>query len=230
VVGSQGFTVADKKRAFSVIRRVQPYGPHRWHQVAVEYNREARAVNRKDRDGHFLKKYYTDKVTEGYSKPDPLDDLNWEIREATEIQLEIERLIRMGQLKDSVPDLGDETEEEIEHEQGHEVGEGEGAGAGAGAGAGTGTEAGVGVGVCEPDGDQEQSGEATIQGSAPQTSNQIVRTPLRRVMDEPFVSGVLAEGMQIIDRCIRYHPRQPLQFQVRMEPETRRRALNPRAL
>jgi hypothetical protein len=176
VVGSQGFTVADKKRAFSVIRRVQPHGPHRWHQVAVEYNREARLVNRKDRDGHYLKKYYTDRVTEGYSKPDPLDDLNWEIREATEIQLEIDRLVRMGQLKDSVPDLGDETEEEVENEQGHEEGEGEGEGAETAA----------------MDGDQERSGEATIQGGAPQTSTQIVRTPLRRVMDEPSVSAVLS--------------------------------------
>ncbi|KAH0607578.1 uncharacterized protein H6S33_002612 [Morchella sextelata] len=101
VPGSQNFTDADKKRAFGIIRRVQPFGSNKWDIVSTEYNRLSRELDRKDRDGDFLKKYYSDRIRDGYSKPTGDPDLNWEIQEAREIKYEIDGVLHMGKLDDS---------------------------------------------------------------------------------------------------------------------------------
>jgi hypothetical protein len=55
-VGSQSFTEKDKLRAFEIMKRMIPYGANKWDHTAAEYNKEARAHGRKERDAHYIHK------------------------------------------------------------------------------------------------------------------------------------------------------------------------------
>jgi len=71
----------------------------------------SRSEKRKERDADFLKKYYTDKVREGISKPTGDPNLSWELHEVKLIRQEIDGLLQMGSIEDIYDSGGDEDEE-----------------------------------------------------------------------------------------------------------------------
>src|SRR5207237_1340347 len=77
------------------------FGANKWEQVSIEYNIISRNEKRKERDADFLKKYYTDKIREGLSKPTGDPHLSWELREVKHIREEIDGLLQMGSIEDT---------------------------------------------------------------------------------------------------------------------------------
>ena len=109
--GSQNFTESDRRRALAVIQRVKPFGANKWEQVSTQYNMLSRSEKRKERDADFLKKYYTDKVREGLSKPTGDPNLSWELHEVKLIRQEIDGMLQMGSIEDIYDGGGDEDAE-----------------------------------------------------------------------------------------------------------------------
>jgi len=109
--GSQNFTEGDRRRALSVIQRVKPFGANKWEQVSTQYNMISRTEKRKERDADFLKKYYTDKIREGLSKPTGDPNLSWELHEVKLIRQEIDGLLQMGSIEDDYENSEDQDEE-----------------------------------------------------------------------------------------------------------------------
>ncbi|CCX32791.1 Protein of unknown function [Pyronema omphalodes CBS 100304] len=85
--GAQSFTRGDKMRAFAVIRKIRPSDTNAWRMVAVEYNKDALVMNRRARDGEFLRKFFTDLLVDGYGKSsgELADDAKWDVKYAKEI-------------------------------------------------------------------------------------------------------------------------------------------------
>ncbi|KAI5820610.1 hypothetical protein BZA77DRAFT_301211 [Pyronema omphalodes] len=85
--GAQSFTRGDKMRAFAVIRKIRPPDTNGWRMVAVEYNKDALVMNRRPRDGEFLRKFFTDLLVDGYGKSsgELTDDAKWDVKYAKEI-------------------------------------------------------------------------------------------------------------------------------------------------
>jgi len=111
--GSQNFTErdSDRRRALSVIQRVKPFGANKWEHVSTQYNIISRTEKRKERDADFLKKYYTDKIQEGLSKPTGDPNLSWELHEVKLIRQEIDGLLQMGSIEDDYENSEDQDEE-----------------------------------------------------------------------------------------------------------------------
>jgi hypothetical protein len=67
-----------------------------WEQVAMQYSKEAKEHDRKERDADFLKKFFTEKIKEGKTKPTGNPDMPWDVAEARDIWAEIEGVIHMS--------------------------------------------------------------------------------------------------------------------------------------
>ncbi|KAG0127481.1 hypothetical protein HOY82DRAFT_541920 [Tuber indicum] len=89
------------EKSLSVIWKIKPFGSNKWDQVSSEYNIISLSEKRKERDSDYLKKYYTDKVREGLSKPTGDPHLNWELYEVKLMRQEIDGLLHMGSIEDS---------------------------------------------------------------------------------------------------------------------------------
>jgi hypothetical protein len=116
--GAQTFITTDKERAFEAIWEVLPYGANKWEKVAAIYNKSARENKRKERDGPYLKKFYTDLCTKGDSKPTGDPHLPWDIQEARRIRQEIAGLLNMGSLGDDDEEEEEEDDDEEKQERG----------------------------------------------------------------------------------------------------------------
>ncbi|KAA8902466.1 hypothetical protein FN846DRAFT_891500 [Sphaerosporella brunnea] len=118
--GSQSFTLGDKRRAFAAIRQTQPHANADWEKVSEAYNAAARVDGRKDRSGEFLLRYYDALLKAGFSKPRDDPDLPWDIKEAREIQTEIEQALHAVTRNDGTGSEGqreERSEDELEQSE-----------------------------------------------------------------------------------------------------------------
>ncbi|RPA93020.1 hypothetical protein L873DRAFT_1847475 [Choiromyces venosus 120613-1] len=122
--GSQNFTEGDRRRALSVIQWVKPFRANKWEQVSNEYNIISWSEKWKERDRDFLKKYYTDKVWEGLSKPTGDPQLSWELHEVKLIRQEIDGLLQMGSIEDNYDSGENEDKDDQEIDMLGDTGEG----------------------------------------------------------------------------------------------------------